>query len=249
MVAQAQSLVATAAMMYFAFARRNNLSPGQRPYVPKVSGLVIVVDGTSAAGKDTLLNQVFSDEHLSQKLVKVTRCTTRSQREGEVNGTDYHFLTEERVKELMAEGAFYDIEEVPFSSGVRHYGVLASDVQKVVDSNKVALVIGMSLEGHTKKELALHKYGWSQKSVFLSPPSIAELENRIRGRNRDPSAEIDDRLDMAKRILEMATTHKEAFDAFIVNNNMNDALHELKSAIYDFIEEAKSGKGPKYRKV
>jgi len=179
------------------------------------NGRLFVVVGPSGTGKDTLIKEVMKDQdvHLS------VSATTRKPRPGEVDGRDYVFVSDQEFENLVARGAFMEWKEV-FG---RRYGTLASEVDKALaDGKDVILEIDVKGAREVKSKVP------DAKLIFIMPPSMEELEARLRGREADDEDEIEGRIDMAPR--EMVIGEKE-FDVIIVNDDISRAAGELAKAL------------------
>lgn len=177
----------------------------------KRTGKIFVVAGPSGAGKDTLIKRVVggSDLHLT------VSATTRKPRVGEVEGKDYQFISDEEFDRLVAEGAFLEWKDV---YGNR-YGTLESEVNEAVDAGKDVV-----LEIDVKGALDVKARVDGAVLVFIMPPSMEELEARLRGREADGEGEIKTRTETAPWEIEMG--NKE-FDVVIVNDDIDRAAGEL----------------------
>lgn len=177
----------------------------------KRTGRVFVVAGPSGAGKDTLIREAMKDLdiHLS------VSATTRQPRRGEVNGREYRFICDEDFDRLMAENAFLEWKEVYG----RRYGTLKSEVEETVASGTDVI-----LEIDVKGALEVRSRLEDATLVFIMPPSLAELEARLRGREADQEGEIKTRTDIAPSEIEIG--NKE-FDVIIVNDDIVQAAGEL----------------------
>ncbi len=174
-------------------------------------GRLLVVSGPSGVGKGTLI------AHARQRLpelVLATSATTRPRRPGEVDGRDYHFLSEDEFQRLVKEGAF--LEHVDFA-GYR-YGTLRDEVdRRLADGTSVVLEI--DVPGARE----IRRLRPDAVMVFIAPPSIDELEQRLRTRGANSEEEIARRVRIAER--EMAASSE--FDHVIVNDDINRAAEEL----------------------
>lgn len=179
------------------------------------TGRVFVVAGPSGAGKDTLIREVMRDleVHLSVSV------TTRGPRPGEVDGRDYRFVSDDEFDRLVAGGEFLEWKEV---YGKR-YGTLASEVEGQTASGR-DVVLEIDVKGALEVKSRLE----SAKLIFIMPPSMGELETRLRGREADGEGEIKTRMDIAP--WEMEVGRKE-FDVIIVNDDRVRAAGELARAL------------------
>lgn len=175
--------------------------------------LLVLISAPSGAGKTTLCRNLLAR---CAGLTRAVTCTTRPPRPGEVNGLDYHFMDESTFLRYMAEGAFIEHAEV---YGHR-YGVLRSelldrlrrglDVLLNVDVQGAATIRDRARQDpHLARALV---------TVFLCPPSLGELERRIRTRGTDPEDVIQRRLAVARR--EIAEWPK--FDYLVVSGTVEE---------------------------
>ncbi len=181
----------------------------------KRNGRLFVVAGPSGTGKDTLIKEVMKNHDLQLSV----SATTRKSRPGEVDGRDYTFVSDQDFENLVARGAFLEWKEV-FG---RRYGTLAGEVDKALASGKDVI-----LEIDVKGALEVKSKVPDAKLIFIMPPSLEELEARLRGRGADGEGEIGRRIDIAPR--EMVVGEKE-FDVIIVNDDISRAASELAKAL------------------
>lgn len=180
-------------------------------------GLLIIYSGPSAVGKDTILSNLINDEELN--LALSVSMTTRAPRRGEKEGVDYFFVSEERFKE-----AINNDELLEYANYVDHYyGTPLSYVEKNRNEGKnVVLVIEM--DGAKK---VLNKIKDNVISIYVIPPSMEELENRMRLRNIDSEDSIVKRLNKAKEEMK----NNGFYDYFVVNDDLNRAVEEIRQII------------------
>ena len=179
-------------------------------------GRVFVVAGPSGAGKDTLIRkalQKVEDIHYS------VSATTRAPREGEVEGRDYYFLSDDEFGSLATQGALLEWEEV-FG---KRYGTLGSEVEKATVSGKNIL-----LELDVKGALNVKSKIKDALLVFIMPPSLEELESRLEKRRLDKEGDIKLRTDIAPREMEIG---RNSFDVVIVNDDADKATEKLASVL------------------
>ena len=146
-------------------------------------------------------------------------------RGAEQDGVDYYFLSEVEFREKIAQNAFLEYEEV--YSGT-FYGTLRSEVERMWDAGKhvlfdIDVVGGLNIKKQFPKECL---------ALFVQPPSIEELEKRLRGRETDSEETIQQRL--AKATEELA--YAPQFDRVIVNDDLETAQQEVRKAIEQFLE-------------
>ena len=179
-------------------------------------GKLIVLTGPSGVGKGTLMNAIlqrYPELHYS------VSTTTRSPRPGEVNGKNYHFITRSEFEKLVTQGEF--LEWAEFAGN--WYGTPREAVLNHIQSGKL-VVLEIELEGARQIR---HTFP-SALSIFILPPSFAELEKRIRGRGQDAEEAISRRLNRAEEEIAAA----DEFDLQIINNDFEQALQEIEKAIF-----------------
>ncbi len=174
---------------------------------------LFVISGSSGVGKGTLLKS-FLSKHPEFKLS--VSCTTRKPREGEAHGINYFFLTESEFKNLIKNNEFLEWAEF---SGNR-YGT-----QKAYVERKLAEGKNLILELDTVGALNVKKYMPQAILIFILPPSLEELEARLRGRHTETEEAIQKRLASTKLEIE----NSEKFDYKVVNDDIEKALKELES--------------------
>jgi guanylate kinase len=173
---------------------------------------LFVVTGPSGAGKGTLIRALTERR---DDLEVAISATTRPQRPGEKDGHDYYFLTEEEFLGRIQAGDF--LEHVVYVSGQR-YGTLRSEVARIHAASKSVV-----LELETKGARAVRDAESSAVTIFIAPPSFAELERRLRERATESSGEIDERLELAREQMREA----DDFDYVVMNDDVQRAVTEL----------------------
>ena len=173
---------------------------------------LFVVTGPSGAGKGTLIRALIERR---DDLEVAISATTRPQRPGEEDGHDYYFLTEEEFLGRIEAGDF--LEHVVYVSGQR-YGTLRSEVARIHAGGKSVV-----LELETKGARAVRDAESSAVTIFIAPPSFAELERRLRERATESSGEIDERLELAREQMREA----DDFDYVVMNDDVERAVTEL----------------------
>ncbi len=177
-------------------------------------GLTIIT-GPSGVGKGTLVKKLLDD---SENMWLSISATTRTPREGEEDGKDYFFLTEKNFKNLIENDGF--IEWAEFAGNF--YGTPRDAVEKKLANGKNVL-LEIELEGARQ----VRKTFPEGFQIFLAPPSLKELEKRIRGRATDSEEAILKRLERAKEEVKA----QSEFDAVIINDNLDIALSEIKQIV------------------
>ena len=188
-----------------------------------MSGKCVIFSAPSGAGKTTIVKQLLSRPEL--KLEFSISAATRSPRGTEQNGKDYYFLSVENFKEQIEKGGLVEWEEVYENS---FYGTLKAELDRIWDKgNHVAFDIDV------KGALNLKKlFDKNALSIFVMPPSVKVLEERLRGRATDTEDKIQQRLAKAEFELSFAPQ----FDVQIVNDNLEKAVAEAIEKITYFIK-------------
>jgi guanylate kinase len=174
--------------------------------------LVLVVTGTSGAGKGTLEKMLL--ERMPEVELAVS-ATTRDQRPGEQNGREYWFITPEKFESLVDEGEFLEYVDLPW--GARS-GTLRSEIDRIQANGKVPL-LDLETDGALRVQEAIP----GSVTIFVDAPTFEELERRLRERATESSGEIQVRLDLARK----QQTMKDRFDHMIVNDDVERAAQEL----------------------
>jgi guanylate kinase len=174
--------------------------------------LVLVVTGTSGAGKGTLEKILL--ERMPEVELAVS-ATTREQRPGEQNGREYWFITPEKFERLVDDGEFLEYVDLPW--GARS-GTLRSEIDRIQANDKVPL-LDLETDGALRVQEAIP----GSVTIFVDAPTFEELERRLRERATESSGEIQVRLDLARK----QQTLKDRFDYAIVNDDVERAAEEL----------------------
>ena len=191
---------------------------GKSSIKPKSRGFVLAIVAPSGTGKTAIEKKLMASD---KNLVSAITATTRAPREGEVNGIDYHFKTESEFKEMIAKTELLEYAKV-FGN---YYGVPKTSVEKELNAGKdVSLIIDW--QGHLtlKKEIPADLV-----SLFIMPPSVEELEKRLRNRASDDEETIQRRLSEAKDDM----THSTDCSYVVVNDVLEDAVKEIENIIAD----------------
>lgn len=185
-------------------------------------GTILVVSGPSGAGKTSVCGAVLGRE---PQLRFSVSCTTRSPRPGEENGTDYHFLDRGEFEERVAAGRFLEHAEVHGHL----YGTLRDEVERYVRQGSDVL-LDIDVQGARQVRDGLHGTELGERAVFvfLGPPSLAELERRLRGRHTESADVVARRLSNAR--VELSSWRE--YDYLVVNQELARAVDELRSVLH-----------------
>ncbi len=178
--------------------------------------LVVVVTGTSGAGKGTLERLLL--ERMPELELAVS-ATTREQRPGEKNGREYWFITEEKFERLVEDEEFLEHVDLPW--GARS-GTLRSEIDRIHAHGKVPL-----LDLETDGALRVQETIPAAVTIFVDAPTFEELERRLRERATESSGEIQVRLDLARK----QQQQKDRFDYAIVNDDVERAANEMTTIV------------------
>lgn len=184
-------------------------------------GKIIVVAAPSGAGKTTIVRNILTE---FPEIIFSISATTRKKRESEVDGVDYFFITEEEFLKKIEQNEFIEWE--------KFYDYFYGTYKKFVDAN-INLGKNILLEIDVKGALAIKKIYPEAKLVYIAPPGKEELIDRLKKRQ----TETDD--DLQKRIerIELELSMKDKFDYILVNNDLNNAISEMKILMNNLINK------------
>ncbi len=185
-------------------------------------GKCIIFSAPSGAGKTTIVHHLLSQMN---ELEFSISATSRNKREGEKNGKDYHFLSVEEFKSAINNDSFVEWEEVYANN---YYGTLKSEMKRIWDKEK-HVIFDVDVQGGIKLKSI---FGDKALSVFVQPPSIQELENRLRNRGTETEESIKRRVGKANEEIQSA----EKFDYILVNNHLDKAKKEAVLAVLSFLK-------------
>jgi len=180
------------------------------------TGRIVVLTGPSGVGKGTLVRSLLQRH---RELYLSVSATTREPRAGEVEGKNYYFVTRERFEEMVKKGELLEWAEY---AGC-YYGTPRLPVEQQVREGK-CVVLEIELEGARNIKQIFPQ----ALRIFILPPSLAELERRIRKRGQDADESISRRLERARAEIEAAGE----FDLQIVNDDLEIAIAKIEAAIF-----------------
>ncbi len=191
------------------------------------SGKLIIFSAPSGSGKTTLVRHILKT--FPQYIEFSISATSRPKRGVEENGKDYHYLSVKDFKQKINENEFLEWEEV--YTGV-HYGTLKKEVELIWSKGK-AVIFDIDVEGGLNLKSIFKQ---DALAIFVMPPSIKILEERLLSRSTDNVESIARRLTKAEKELKTA----ELFDMFILNENLELACSKAEEIVSDFLVLKKS---------
>lgn len=184
-------------------------------------GKLIIVSAPSGAGKTTLVKHLLNS--FSQLEFSVS-CATRKPRPNETNGKDYYFISVEDFRAKIDNDEFAEWEEVYEGS---YYGTLKSEIERIREKGN-SVIFDIDVMGGINLK---NTYPDESLSVFIMPPSVDELEKRLRNRDTESEDKLQQRVNKAKKEIEMANH----FDRIIVNDKLADSEIAIRKTITDFL--------------
>ena len=187
-----------------------------------MSGKLIIFSAPSGAGKSTLVHHLLKE---NLQLEFSVSATSRKPRGNEQHGVDYYYLSPAEFRERIANNEFIEYEEVYPDL---FYGTLRSEIDRIsAKGNNIIFDVDVVGGLNIKKQ-----YGEQALAVFIAPPNIDELLNRLKSRGTDTPEMIAKRVDKA----EFEMTFAPKFDVVIVNDNLEKAKKEAEATIRRFIQ-------------
>ncbi|WP_417666322.1 guanylate kinase [Pseudidiomarina sp.] len=185
---------------------------------PIANGNLFILAAPSGAGKSSLIRALL-ERHSHDSMQVSVSCTTRAPRPGEVNGEHYHFLTESQFKDKITNNEFYEWAHV-FGN---YYGTSRTYIEQTL-AQGIDVFLDIDWQGARQVREA-HP---SAQSIFIVPPSLEILEQRLRARGQDSDEVIRSR--MAKAKAEMSHYHE--FDYLLVNDKFEQTLAQLEHIVF-----------------
>lgn len=192
------------------------------PMSGSVPSKVFVITGPSGVGKGSLISLL---RHRIPELELSTSATTRQPRTGEQQGVDYHFLDEAEFLERVDRGEF--LEHAAYSGN--HYGTLRSEVEGRVEAGH-PVVLEIEVQGARQVAASMPE----AVQIFITPPELSTLRDRLEGRGTDSPEAIARRLEVAEE--ELAA--REEFHHQVVNDELERALDELETIVRGKLSES-----------
>lgn len=177
-----------------------------------INGAVLVLSGPSGAGKSSLINEIFDE--LGNCYFSIST-TTRPMRDGEKDGVHYHFVSEEEFKKDIEEDNFLEYAVVHGN----YYGTSIKPVKKALAEGKL-VIFDIDVQGNTAIN---NRLGDITTSVFITPPTLSELDKRLRNRSTDEEDVIDRRIKMAKKEIQRVSE----YEYLLINDDLKVAAEKL----------------------
>jgi guanylate kinase len=186
-----------------------------------MEGKAIIVSAPSGAGKTTLVKHLLKEIPLLE--FSVSACS-RAKRPDEVHGRDYYFITATEFREKISGNEFVEWEEVYPGS---YYGTLKSEMDRIWSKGKTPIFDVDVVGGLNLKRYFSH----AGLAVFIQPPSVGELENRLRNRGTESEETLQKRVGKAAHEL----TYAPLFDRIVINDNLEQKCIEIVSLVNAFM--------------
>lgn len=183
---------------------------------------LFVISGCSGVGKGTVINEFMKRN--SDDFILSVSCTTRKPRPNEIDGVNYFFISKEEFEKNIKEDKF--LEYAQFAEN--YYGTKKKYVQQKMEDG-----YNVILEIDTQGALQVKEKMQQAVLIFIAPPSVEELENRLRGRHTEDEATIQKRLAQVK--IELKRSLK--YDYTIINDNIERAVEEIESIVRKNVAE------------
>ncbi|MBR5246637.1 MAG: guanylate kinase [Clostridia bacterium] len=178
-------------------------------------GMLILFSGPSGVGKDTVLDIVLNKDKSLQKSISLT---TRSIRENEVDGKDYYFISQDEFQDMIAKGQVLEFAKY----GSNFYGTPKAPIDKWLSEGKT-VILKIEVQGASKiKELYPDSV-----AIFVLPPSMKELESRLRSRGTENEDDVIKRLDIAREEVKRS----KDYDFIVINDDLESASNNVLSIV------------------
>ena len=182
---------------------------------------LIIISAPSGSGKSTIINWLMGHQELN--LAFSISCTSRQPRGKERDGVEYFFVSEDEFRRRIEAGDFLEYEEVYPG---RFYGTLREQVDKQLEKHNIIFDVDVKGGINIKKY-----YGGRALSIFIQPPSIEELRERLTARGTDSAASVEQRIERAEREMKYA----DRFDRVIINDDLAAAERQALQIVTAFV--------------
>ncbi len=183
--------------------------------------MILIFGAPSGSGKSTLVNYLLNKRTDLEFSVSVT---TRPPRGQEINGKEYYFITNSEFQKLIQEDKLVEWQQV--YSGT-YYGTLRSEIERI-EAKQHHVIFDVDVKGGANLK---RLFGDKALSIFVAPPDINELRNRLLHRATDSPEKIEERINKAAEEL----TYRPQFDVVIVNDNLSKAEQQLDNVVNNFL--------------
>ncbi|WP_282929657.1 guanylate kinase [Anaerococcus sp. Marseille-Q7828] len=178
-------------------------------------GFLLVVSGPSGVGKGTVLHDLMNTQ---KNLVYSVSATTRNRRDGEIEGVSYFYKTHDEFKQMIDEDEFLEYAKVHNN----YYGTPKEFVERKINEGKI-VVLEIDVQGAVNVKQNTENAVF----IFLAPPSLSELKNRIVGRGTETEQDINVRMKNARKELE----YIKYYDYLVINDHINSAINSVNEII------------------
>lgn len=192
-----------------------------------MQGKLIIFSAPSGAGKTTIVHHLLKT--FPDKIAFSISATTRPSRGDERHEIDYYFITKEEFLHKVAKHEFVEFEEV--YSGT-FYGTLNNEIQRIWNQGKT-VIFDLDVEGGLRLK---KKYGKNALAIFVQPPSLAVLVDRLTGRGTETEQKVAERINKAEKEL----TYAPKFDVILKNDELHVACKEAENLLQNFIAKNNS---------
>lgn len=182
----------------------------------KKNGTLIVLSGPSGAGKGTICNELLKQVDTLNLSISMT---TRSPRESEVDGKDYYFVTKEQFEEYIAKGNFLEYAKV---HGDNYYGTPKNKVEEILSSGR-DIILEIDIQGALEVKEKMKEGIF----IFIMPPSMRELKDRLVKRNTESKDKIIERFKNAYKEINEVTK----YNYIVINDEVQSAVDKVKAII------------------
>ncbi|MEA3316832.1 MAG: guanylate kinase [Bacteroidota bacterium] len=188
-----------------------------------MSGKLLIFSAPSGAGKTTIVKNLLQEN--TNLEFSISACS-REKRKNETQAKDYYFFSVNEFKNKIEKNEFIEWEEVYPD---RFYGTLKSELERIWAKGKHVIFDVDVIGGLNIKK----QYPEKALSIFIMPPSVEELENRLKTRSTDKAEDIQTRMDKAEEEIKYA----DKFDKIIINDNLSEAINEAKTLTNKFLNK------------
>lgn len=186
-----------------------------------MSGKLIIVSAPSGSGKSTLINHLIQEGY---ELTFSVSATSRAPRGKEQNGVEYYFLSTEEFQTAIQEGKFLEYEEVYPGC---FYGTLKAPIDEALKEGKT-VILDIDVKGAVNVKRI---YGSQALALFIQPPSVEALRQRLLARQTDTMEMIEKRVNKAAEEL----TYAKHFDTVIINDDLEVAKREIQTVVDNYL--------------